>query len=58
MKYYYNRNNFMASHVLSEYYKYCQGHTCKGVWKEKIKLLLILANWGEHPDCFWGLWVT
>ena len=51
MKCYYNKKDFMAGYVLSEYYKYCQDHTCKGVWKEKIKLLLILTSWGEHPDC-------
>ena len=51
MKCYYDKKDFMAGYVLSEYYKYCQDHTCKGVWKEKIKLLLILTSWGEHLDC-------
>ena len=37
MKCYHDRKDFMAGHVLSEYYKYCQDHTCKGVLKKKKK---------------------
>ena len=32
---FYDKNDFMANHVLSEYYKYCQGHTCKECEKRK-----------------------
>ena len=39
MKCYYDRKDFMAGHVLSEYYKYCQGHTFKGVSKRKKALV-------------------
>ena len=35
MNCYYNRNDFITGHVLSEYYKYCQGHTCKGCDEER-----------------------
>ena len=35
MNCYYNRKDFMAGHVLSEYYRYCQDHTCKGCEKRK-----------------------
>ena len=35
MNCYYNKKDFMAGHVLSKYYKYCQGHTCKGCEKRK-----------------------
>ena len=37
MNCYYDRNDFMASHVLSEY---CQGHTCQGCEKRKKKALV------------------
>ena len=52
MKHYYDRNYFMAGHVLSEYYKYCQGHLQEqeGV-KEKMQFFLILTNWEQHPYC-------
>ena len=32
---YYDRNDFMAGHVFSEYYKYYQGNTCKGCEKRE-----------------------
>ena len=35
MNCYYNKKDFMAGYVLSEYYKYCQGHTCKECEKRK-----------------------
>ena len=35
MNCYYDKKDFMAGHVLSEYYKYCQGYTCKGCEKRK-----------------------
>ena len=35
MNCYYDRNDFIADYVLSEYYKYCQGHTYKGCEKRK-----------------------
>ena len=35
MNCYYKRKDFMVGHVLSEYYKHCQGHTCKGCEKRK-----------------------
>ena len=54
---YYDRNDFMAGHVFSEYYKYYQGNTCKECEKRKKKrLLLILTCWGEHPNFLWGPW--
>ena len=34
MNCYYDGNDFMVGHVFSEYYKYCQGHTCKECEKE------------------------
>jgi len=44
----------MADHVLSKYYKYCQGHTCvrrennnNNNNNKNKKLLLILINLGE-----------
>ena len=39
MNCYYDRKDFMASHKHSEYYIYCQGHTCKGCEKEKKALV-------------------
>ena len=56
MNCYYDRKDFMAGHVLSEYYKYYQCNTCNGYEKrkkkkkKKKKLLLILTCWGEHPN--------
>ena len=38
MNCYYDRNDFMAGHVISEYYKYCQSHTC--VRRKKNKVLV------------------
>ena len=36
MNYYYDsKQDFMAGHVFSECYKYCQNNTCKGCEKEK-----------------------
>ena len=35
MNCYYDRKDFMAGHVLSEYYKYYQSHTCEGCEKRK-----------------------
>ena len=50
MNCYYNRKDFIASHILFEYiYILSRPHLQGGV-KEKIKLLLILTSWGEHPD--------
>ena len=37
MNCYYDRNDFMAGHILS---KYCQGHTCQGCEKRKKKALV------------------
>ena len=41
----------MAGHVLSEYYKYCQGHICVRREKKKKKALVNLDQLGEHFDC-------
>ena len=35
MNFYYDRKDFMVGHVLSEYYKYYQGNTCKGCEKRE-----------------------
>ena len=37
MNCYYDRKDFMAGHVLSEYYKYYQCNTCNGYEKRKKK---------------------
>ena len=35
MNCYYDKNDFIAGYILSECYKYCQGHICKGCEKRK-----------------------